>query len=255
MGSVNPISIELARRTYRAGETVVALIDCVEPPGRVVLVRVERRPCGESAVAVDAQYLGEPSGVLELTLPCHALPTAAGRGCALSYAVQARAQGVVARAGLDVDAEAQPHVAMGSSGSDPLIAGWDARHFHLELDDAALRGGGWIAGRVHRHESRWSKAIVVRCSCDECWHRRGSAARGTPYWDAHTLWAGEDVIQLDPEARWTPLRFDLPADLPPAVEARTIAWRYELRARLKRSHWPDETAALTPLLHDERADA
>jgi hypothetical protein len=41
--------------------------------------------------------------------------------------------------------------------------------------------------------------------------------------------------------------------LPPAVEARTIAWRYELRARRRVRHWFDETAALTPLLHEDAA--
>ena len=255
VGSRSPISIDLARKTYLAGETVVALVDGVGASGWVALVRVERRPCGEDVVLVDEQYLGEPYGVLELTLPSSALPTAAGSGCALSYAVQVRAQGVLARAGLEVSAEAHPHVAMGSSAGDPLVAGWDARHFHLELDDAVLRGGGWIAGHIHRHGSWCSRAIVVRGRCDECWRQRGPTARGAPYWHAQTLWAAEDVIHLDPETRWTPLRFDLPPDLPPAVEARTIAWRYELRARLKRNHWPDETAALTPLLYDERADA
>jgi hypothetical protein len=255
VSSRSPISIDLARKTYLAGETVVALVDGVEAPGPVALVRVERRPCGEGVVIVDAQYLDEPYGVLELTLPHGALPTATGTACALSYAVQVRAHGIVARAGLEVSAEARPHVAMGSSGGGPLIAGWDARHFHVELDEAVLRGGGWIAGRVHRHGSWCSKAIAVRCRCDECWRRTGPAASGTPYWHAHTLWDAEDTVHLDPETRWTPLRFDLPPDLPPAVEARTIAWRYELRARLKRNHWPDETAALTPLLYDERADA
>ena len=116
----SPVSIALARRTWRAGETVVALIDCVEPPGQVALVRVERRPFGEGVVAVDAQDLGEPYGVVELTLPPGALPTAAGGGCALSYAVQARARGVVARAELEVSAQARPHVAVGSAGGGHL---------------------------------------------------------------------------------------------------------------------------------------
>jgi hypothetical protein len=72
-----------------------------------------------------------------------------------------------------------------------------------------------------------------------------------PYWDARTLWAAEDSIRLDPGARWAPFSFGLPRGLPPGVEARTIAWRYELRARRRRTHRPDETAALTPLLFDE----
>jgi hypothetical protein len=76
-----------------------------------------------------------------------------------------------------------------------------------------------------------------------------------PYWHARTLWAAEHVVELDPDTRWAPFSFQMPPDLPPAVEARTIAWRYELRARRRRAHRPDETAALTPLLYDERASA
>jgi hypothetical protein len=249
------VVIHLARKTYVAGDIVVALVDGIEVPGRVALVRVERRPGDESAVLIDEQCLEEPYGVVELTLPRRALPTAVGSECALSYAVQVQANGVVARAGLAVSAEARAHVALGSSGGGPLIAGWGARHFHLELDDAELRGGGWIAGRVHRDGSWRSRTIVVRGRCDECWRPDGSVARGGPYWHAQTLWAAEEIIHPDPDAGWMPLRFDLPPDLPAAVEARTIAWRYEVRARLRRNHWPDETAALTPLLHDERADA
>ena len=247
--------IHVARETYQAGETVVALVDGIETPGRVALVRVERKPGCETAVLVDEQCLGEPYGVVELTLPRCALPTAEGSECALSHAVQVRANGLVAQARLEVSAKARAHLALGYSGRGPLIAGWDARHFHLELDDAELHGGGWIAGRVHRDGPWRSRTIVVRCRCDECWRPDGPVACGGPYWHGHTLWAAEEVIHPDPGTSWMPLRFDLPPDLPPAVEARTIAWRYEMRARLRRNHWPDETAALTPLLYDERADA
>jgi hypothetical protein len=230
---------------------VVTLVDGVTVPVRVALVRVERRPCGESVVLVDERYLGDPYGVLELRLPSGALPTATGPECALSYAVQVRGGRTGARAGLEVTAEGHPHVAHGSSGGDPLIAGWDARHFHLELGDAVLRGGGWIAGRVARRGSWGSRAIVVRARCDECWRPDGPAARGMPYWHQQPLWAAEDTIELDPDAPCAPFGFELPPRLPPGVEARTIAWRYELRAHRRRPHRRDETAALTPLLYDE----
>jgi hypothetical protein len=246
------ISIDLARTRYAAGETVVALVDGVTAPVPVALVRLETRQCGESVIVMDEQYLGDRYGVLALTLPLGALPTATGAECALSYAVQVRADGVIARAGLEVSAEARPHVATGSSGGDPLIAGWDARHFHLELGDALLHGGGRIAGRVHRHGPWCSGAIVVRGRCDECWRPGGPAARAIPFWEGRTLWAAEERIDLDPDTSWAPFRFELPPGLPAAVEARTIAWRYELRASRRRRHRPDETAALTPLLYDER---
>jgi hypothetical protein len=253
VGSRSPVSIDLARTRYAAGQAVVALVDGATIPTRVALVRVERRPCGESVVLLDEQELEERYGVLELTIPPGALPTAMGTRCALSHAVQVQAHGVIARAGLEVSAEARPHVAKGSSGGDPLVAGWDARHFHLELAGASLRGGGWIAGRIHRHGSWCSRAIAVRARCDECWRPGGAVARGMPFWHARTLWVAEAVIDLDPDTPWAPFSFDLPPGLPPAVEARTIAWRYELRASRRRNHRPGETAALTPLLYDERA--
>jgi hypothetical protein len=246
--SRSPVSIDLARPRYVAGETVVARVGGVKAPVGVALVRLERRPCGEGVVLVHERELRDPCGVLELALPPDALPTANGAGCALSYAVQVRAHRVIARAGLEVTAEARPHVARGSSAGDPLNAGWEARHFHLELGDTSLRGGGWIAGRVHRHGSWCPTAIVVRVRCDECWRPRGPVARGMPYWEARTLWAAERSIRLDPETRWAPFSFDVPPGLPPGVEARTIAWRYEVRARRTRAHGPGETAALTPLL-------
>jgi hypothetical protein len=249
--SRSPISIHLARPRYAAGEPVVALVGAT-PPARVALVRIERRPSAHAVVLIDEQDIGEPYGVLELTLPPGALPTARGTRCALSYAVQVRARGVIAWEGLEVVAEARPHVAQGSCGRDPLIAGWDAPHFHLELGDALLRGGGRIAGRVHR-DGRWcATAIVVRVRCDECWRPAGPAARGMPYWSGRTLWTAQDRIGVDPDRAWAPFCFRLPPGLPPAIEARTIAWRYELRAQRQRKHRPDETAALTPLLYDER---
>jgi hypothetical protein len=250
-----PVSIGLARTRCTAGEPVIALVDGAAPPATVALVRIEQRPSVQAFVVVDERELAEPCGVLELALPAGALPTVAGNGCALSYAVRVRARGVVAWAGLEVVAEARPHVARGSCARDPLIAGWDARHFHLELGDALLRGGGRVAGRVHRH-GRWcATAIVVHARCDECWRPAGPAARGMPYWNERTLWAAEHEIGVDPDRAWVAFCFRLPQDLPPAVEARTIAWRYELRARRRREHLPDETAALTPLLFDEHMDA
>ncbi len=247
-GSRSPVSIDLARTRYAAGETVIARVGGIQAPVTVALVRLERRPCGEGVVLVHERELRDRDGVLELALPPDALPTATGAGCALSYAVQVRAHGVIARAGLEVTAEARPRVARGSSAGDPLNADWEAGHFHLELGDTSLRGGGWIAGRVHRHGAWCPAAIVVRVRCDECWRPRGPAARGMPYWEARTLWAAERSIRLDPDTRWAPFRFELPPGLPPGVDARTIAWRYELRARRTRTHRPDETAALTPLL-------
>jgi hypothetical protein len=247
----SPITVELARPRCAAGEPVVALVGGAPLPASIALVRIERRPSAETVVLIDDQHLHEPSGMVELALPTGALPTATGTRCALGYAVQVRARGVVAQAGLEVVADARPHVARGSRGRDPLIAGWEARHFHLELGEAVLRGGGRITGRVHR-DGRWdATAIVVGVGCDECWRAAGPPARGMPYWSARTLWAAQQQLDVDPDRTWAPFSFPVPPHLPPAIEARTIAWRYELRANARRQHRLAETAALTPLLYDE----
>ena len=52
---------------------------------------------------------------------------------------------------------------------------------------------------------------------------------------------------------WVPFHFDLPQWLPPAVEATTLAWRYELIAQRSVRYWFDETAVITPLLHEGAA--
>jgi len=246
-----PVSLDVARTRYVAGETVVARMLGVTSAVEVALLRVESRPCGDRVVVVANRHLDEPFGSFELTIPPRALPSARGAECALSYVLQARAEGVVARAELEISAEGRPHLESRPLRADPLIANWDARHFHLELSDAVLRGGGRIAGRVHRHGAWRSHAIVVRVRCDECWRRPRPAARGMPYWRAQTLWEAADTVDLDPDTTWAPFSFDLPPGLPPAIAARTIAWCYDLLARQHRRHRPDETAALTPLLHEE----
>jgi hypothetical protein len=71
-----------------------------------------------------------------------------------------------------------------------------------------------------------------------------------PHWSHQVLWDRREPVQTDPDASWAPFRFELPEWLPPAVEAATIAWRYELLAERDVRHWFKETAAVTPLLHE-----
>jgi hypothetical protein len=70
-----------------------------------------------------------------------------------------------------------------------------------------------------------------------------------------SLWEAEHPLAIDQDAGWAAFCFALPDRLPPAVEARTIAWRYELRAQRTVRHWFNETAALTPLLHEDTRPA
>ena len=85
----------------------------------------------------------------------------------------------------------------------------------------------------------------------ESWRFRPSSEGGTPQWHASCLWEAEHPLANDPDAGWAAFCFALPDHLPAAVEARTIAWRYELRAQRHVRHWFNETAARTLLLHED----
>jgi hypothetical protein len=146
-----------------------------------------------------------------------------------------------------------PHLRTARSEADRLLADWDAPHFHIELVDAQLQGSGRLVGRVHRHGCWPSGAIAVSACCLESWRFRPSSECGTPQWHASCLWQAEHPLAIDPDAGWAAFCFELPDYLPPAVEARTIAWRYELRAQRHVRHWFNETAARTPLLHEDAA--
>ena len=57
---------------------------------------------------------------------------------------------------------------------------------------------------------------------------------------------GLELESLD-DAHWRGFSFELPDGLPPAVEARSIAWRYEVEARRSVRFGPDDRALITPL--------
>ena len=93
-------------------------------------------------------------------------------------------------------------------------------------------------------------AIVLTACSLECWRQVDPGSRAVPMWQANSLWERTHPLRVDADATWVPFGFELPDGLPPAIEASTIAWRYELRAHRKVWHWFEETAALTPLLHE-----
>jgi hypothetical protein len=135
---------------------------------------------------------------------------------------------------------------------DRLIADRPARHFDIELSEAALAGGGRIAGRVHRHGVWRPGRMTVEVRCRELWRERVCGPRGVPSWDATWLWRHAAALDVDPDATWAPFDVRIPAHLPPAIEARTIAWRYEVLVRRRRRGFA-ESAVTTPLLHEEFA--
>jgi hypothetical protein len=245
--------VELDRRHCAAGDTVSGRVRGTAGNTAVELVRLERRPGIDREYLVAEAEASRGDGSFALNVPSAALPSATGEQCALLYAAVARTESVIRPAELRVSTTARPHLPSARSEADRLLADWDARHFHIELFDAQLEGGGRLAGRVHRHGSWPRGTIDVRACCLECWRCTPLSDGRTPQWHEASLWEAEQALPIDPDAGWAAFRFDLPDDLPPAVEARTIAWRYELRARRHVRHWFDETAALTPLLHEDAA--
>jgi hypothetical protein len=247
-------AVELDRRYYAAGDTVRGRVWGVAGHAAVALVRLEERPHVHRDYVVAEAEVARGDGSFALSVPAAALPTVTGDQCALRYAAVVRStESPIRPAELRVSTTALPHLPTARSEADRLLADWDARHFHIELFDAQLQGGGRLAGRVHRHGSWPPGAIVVSACCLECWRFRPSSACGTPQWHASYLWQAEHPLAIDPDAGWAAFYFELPDHLPPAVEARTIAWRYELRAERHVRHWFNETAARTPLLHEDAA--
>jgi len=244
------LRVELDRPTCAAGDAVSGLVAGPADCATVALVRVERDPDRYRLIQIDEGKTSPQQRTFQLTLPCTALPSVRGESCALAYLVRARSRDGVASAELVVVAAAHPHIDTDSWRTDRLLANWDARHFHIELVEAHLQGGGRIAGRVHRHRSWRPGAIDVTARCLECWRCYVLAGPSPPQWRTCPRWEQAHRLRIDPDATWAPFAFELPDGLPPAVEASTIAWRYELHARRNVPHWFSETAAVTPLLHE-----
>jgi hypothetical protein len=136
-----------------------------------------------------------------------------------------------------------------------LVGDQEARHFHVELASAELAGGGSIAGRVHRDRELPPGPIIVRARCIEAWREApprvpllpARHSMRLPRWYDRTLWSSEQVLEGLAGAHWVRFEFALPAGLPPAVEARTVAWRYEIEARRPLRLRYDERAVAVPI--------
>jgi hypothetical protein len=136
-----------------------------------------------------------------------------------------------------------------------LVGDYEARRFHVELSRAELAGGGVIGGRVHRDRELSPGPIVVRARCIEAWREApprvpllpANRSMQLPRWHERTLWSQELVLDGLAEAHWAGFEFALPDDLPPAVEARSVAWRYEIEARRPLRLRFDERAIAVPI--------
>jgi hypothetical protein len=244
-------SLQLDRRQCAAGDALSGTVAGAARGHPVTLIRVERRPRELRCFDVSQAPSSSSDGRFALDVPAAALPSAAGTSCALAYLVIAGVDDHGPSARLRVAASAVPHLDHRAWSGDRMLRDFDARDFHLELSEAELGGGGRISGRVHRHGASGATALLVTARCMECWRASARAALGTPQWIEDALWEHEQALTADPDAHWVRFSFELPPGLPPAVEARTLAWRYELIARAGGHRWPHETAACTPLLHEE----
>ncbi len=128
------------------------------------------------------------------------------------------------------------------------------RSFHIELGEAVLEGGGVIAGRVHRDAELPDGSLVLTVRCVEAWRQAPPATMivattraRPPRWTYNELWSARQELRGLHEAHWLPFRIAIPTGLPVAVEARSIAWRYEIEVRRSRRLMLAERAVVTPL--------
>jgi hypothetical protein len=219
----------------RAGETAGGRLVGFEGVVEVALVRRERSPERDQVVTCATATLRTGATrhyVLEV--PPGLPPTAAGRRCAIEYEITAKealGDGRSATATVTLTAAGRTHLRSDAALADRVLANADARRFHLELAAADLQGGGRISGRVHRHE-RWAPgAPTVEVSLVEAWRAGVPSMSGIANWDSTVLWSARTTVDVDPDRTWMPFEFQIPPGLPPAVEGRAIAWRYELTAR------------------------
>lgn len=142
-----------------------------------------------------------------------------------------------------------------------------AHGFRITLDTAEPWGGGHIEGRVERRGERHDgRSISVRVRCLAAWLDVAPQLLGrkrllswTTYGDirnrAVPIWLDEEVFveeaQLEPleQANWQHFAFELPGDLPRALEGTFVAFRWIVEARRPRLVGGD--VAAIPLLIEE----
>jgi hypothetical protein len=142
-----------------------------------------------------------------------------------------------------------------------------AHGFRISLDMAEPWGGGHIEGRVERRGERHDRRpISVRVRCLAAWIDVAPQLVGrkrllswTTYGDirnrAVPIWLDEEVFkevaELGPldEPNWLHFAFDLPGELPRALEGTFVAFRWIVEAR--RSRLVGGDVAALPLLIDE----
>ncbi len=240
-----------------AGAPMQGRLHGLSDPADVTLLRIETCPSGRLATSISSCIV-TPSGdasPFELAVPLATPPVVAGPRCRLSFAVRARSP-VSGRRRRQVLVPVE--VSGGVRGvhetslrHDRVIASFPARHFHIELADAVLEGGGQIHGRVHVADGA-TRAVEVIARCEESWrvNFRFRHHRQPPLWRTEPLWREELTVACEPDRRWHPFAIAIPPGLPTAVEGHIVCWRYEIEARRHARLGLAERAVVTPLRFD-----
>jgi len=225
---------------------------------RVAFVRLEVCPAGSCLTRV-AEAEVDCDGAYEFEVPAGSAPTARGVDCALTYELRRlddRGRTIddpVEEVLLTAELEHGPADERGQFG-DRLISRFAARRFHIELAEADVQGGGRVSGRVHANGDRLPDGLVVGCRCQEAWRLDGRGRfrniNAPPLWHHVTLWEERTDAEWREGAHWAAFAFDLPAGLPPAIEGRSIAFRYEIEASTRGRLGLRERAAETPIGFD-----
>lgn len=128
----------------------------------------------------------------------------------------------------------------------------NARGFAITLDEAQPQGGGRIGGRVERRNRRRDRRpILVDVRCDACWVDIAPQFVGrkrvwtwsapgdmrnkfVPVWLEDELFRDRlDVGPLE-DANWRQFSFEIPEELPRALEGTFVAFRWRVEARRAR---------------------
>ncbi len=216
------------------------------------LIRYEASPGGIVPVVL-ARTPPAEDGSFALELPRNAAPTFHSTSCKITYGVRA---GSKRRSRNDpvVDVlviSPLVHVSLSEAGPlhDRMIARFDARHFHLELSEADVQGGGRVAGRVHLDRGDPPPVVTVTARCEEVWRidRMSLNLKRPPLWRYEGLWQERHELEWPVDQRWIAFAFDYPDHLPPAVEGSSIAWRYEVEVSRPTRFSMQERAVATPI--------
>jgi len=238
-----------------AGESVHGRVHGFDGPATVALLRLEASPAGVHEFLIESSHVTVSDGVapFELPAPTWLPPEATGQGCGLHYALR-----VTWRQSRWSKKEVIHQVAIrpadravheSRNRMDRIIPSQPGRGFHLELADAVLEGGGHISGRVHRDTGADDRSFLVTAECGEFWctNFRFRTRRSPLIWKTIRLWSMSEALSIEGDDHWAPFRFEIPAGLPPATEARAIAWRYTIGARAEGRRAFTGDAVLTPV--------